>query len=285
MLRRARHVSVRSATASPEWAVRSYANLSGDVVRLRFNAVLRLASDQSAYPIMVQVAVLLSEGDRALSPVSSEAARLAELQAVLVELIGGQAILAGTVADAQAWRFVLYASETAWLSEFEARFRAAASDHEIDIGIRKDKRWRAFRELSPKARNRRRDQVVAFCVLPLIGALPGARYGIGWAVMGAAAILAWMILLPLARRKTDLLAAQLARPARAFACCAYVFATIFFGALALWWHPSSPWACTGGASGLGVVITAVLWPAQRKFYDRMRRRAAIRPPTGPAVSQ
>jgi hypothetical protein len=259
--------------------------LSGDVVQLRFNARLRRASDQSAYPIMVQVAVPLTEGDRALFPVSGEAGRLAELHAALVELIGSQAVLAGTVADAQAWRFVLYASGTAWLPEFETRFRAATSDHEIGIGVRKDKRWRVFRELCPKARNRKRDQVIAFCIFPLIGALPGARYGIGWAGVGAAAILAWMILLPLARRKTDLLAAQLAHPARAFAYFAYVFATIFFVALALWWHPNSPWACAGGACALGVVITAALWPAQRKFYDRMRRRAAIRPPTGPAVPQ
>jgi hypothetical protein len=276
---RARHPSVRSAEGRPAWATGSHANLSGDVVQLRFNAGLRRASDRSAYSVMVQVAVPLTEVDRALFPVSGEAARLAELQAALVELTGGQAVLAGTVADSQAWRFVLYASGTAWLPEFEARFRAAASDHEISIGVRKDKRWRVFRELCPKARNRRRDQVTAFCVVPLIGAAPGARYGIGWAGAGVAAILAWMIVLPLARRKTDLLAAQLTHPARAFAYFAYAFATIFFGPLALWWHPGSPWACAGGACALGAVITAALWPAQRTFYDRMRRRAAIRPPT------
>lgn len=285
MLRRARHLSVRSAAASPAWATSFYANLSGDVVQLRFNAGLRRASDRSAYPILVQVAVPLTEGDRALFPVSGEAARLAELLATLVKLIGSQAVLAGTAADAQAWRFVLYASETAWLPEFGARFRAAVSDHEVSIGVRKDKRWRVFRELCPKARNRKRDQVIAYCVVPLIGALPGGRYGIGWAGVGVAAILAWMILLPLARRTTDLLAAQLAHPAWAFACFAYVFATILFGPLALWWHPGSPWACAGGACALGVVITAALWPAQRKFYDRMRRKAAIRPPAGPAVPQ
>jgi hypothetical protein len=259
--------------------------LSGDVVQVRFNAGLRRASDRSAYPVMVQVAVPLTEGDRGLFPVSGEAARLAELQAALVELIGSQAVLAGTVADAHAWRFVLYASGTAWLPEFEARFRAASSDHEIAIGVGKDKHWRAFRELRPKLRNRKRDQVIAYCVVTLLGALPGARYGIGWAGVGIAAILAWAILLPLARRKTDLLAAQLAHPAWAFACFAYAFATIFFGPLALWWHPGSPWACAGVACALGVVTTAALWPAQRKFCDRMRRRAAVRPPAGPAVPQ
>ena len=198
---------------------------------------------------------------------------------------GSQAVLAGTAADAQAWRFVLYASETAWLSEFEARFRAAASDHEVRIGVRKDKRWRVFRELCPKARNRKRDLVIVCCVLPLIGALPGARYGIGWAGAGAAAVLAWLILLPLTLRETGLLAAQLAHPAISFACFAYVFATILFGVLAIAWHPSSPWVCAGGAYALGLVITAAFWPAQRKFYDRMRKRAAIRSSTGPAGLQ
>jgi hypothetical protein len=179
----------------------------------------------------------------------------------------------------------LYASDTAWLPDLDARFRAAASDHEVGIGVRKDKRWHVFRELCPKVRNRKRDLALLFCVLPLIGAVPGAWYGVDWAGVGVAAILAWMIVLPLAGRKTDLLAAQLAHPAAAFALFAYVFATIFFGALALWWHPISPWACAGGACALGAVITAAIWPAQRKFYDRMRRRAGLRPPTGPAVPQ
>jgi hypothetical protein len=259
--------------------------LSGDVVQLRFNARLRRASDQSAYPIMVEVVVPLTESDRALSPVSGEAARLGELDAALADLIGSHAVLTGTVADAQAWRFVLYAGETAWLTEFEVRFRAIASDHEVGIGVRKDKRWHVFRELCPKARNRKRDLVIVFCVVPLIGALPGVRYGIGWAGAGVAAVLAWMTLLPLARRKTDLLAAQLAHPAMAFGFFAYVFATIFFGVLALWWHPISPWACAGVACALGVAITAALWPAQRRFYDRMRRRAGVMAPTGPTVAE
>ena len=281
----ATHLTVRSAASSPEWATRSHALFSGDVRQLRFNARLRRASDRPAYPIMVQVAVPLTESDRALFPVAGEATRLGELRAALVELIGSHAVLAGTVADAQAWRFVLYASETAWLSEFEARFRAAASDHEVGIGVRQDKRWHVFRELCPKVRNRKRDQVIAYCVVPLIGAVPGAWYGIGWAAVGVAAILAWMILLQLAGRKTDLLAAQVAHPARAFAFFAYVLATISFGGLALWWHPHSPWACAGGACALGAVITAAVWPAQRKFYDRMRRRVGLRAPTGPAVPQ
>lgn len=281
----ARHLSVRSAAASPEWATRSYAKFSGDIVQLRFNGRLRRTSDRSAYPVMVQVAVLLSESDRAHFPVSAEAGRFAELQATLTELAGSQAVLAGTAADAQAWRFVLYTSETGWLPEFDARFRSAASDHEVRIGIRKDKRWRVFRELCPKTRNRKRDLVIVFCTVPLLGALAGARYGIGWAGVGVAAVLVWMVLLPLTLRKTGLLAAQLAHPVIAFACFSYMFATILFGVLAIAWHPSSPWVCAAGAYALGVVITAAVWPAQRKFYDRMRKRAAISAPTGPAAPQ
>lgn len=275
---------MRSAAADPKWVTGTHSTLGGDVVQLRFNAKLREASDQSAYPVMVQVDVPLTESDRAFFPVSGEAGRLAELQAALVELSGSQAVLAGTAADARAWRFVLYAGDTAWLPEFEAGFRAAASDHGVGIRVREDKRWSVFRELCPKARNHRRDAVIAFCVLPLIGALPGVRYGISWAGVGVTAILAWMILLSLGR-KAKLLTAQLAHPAAAFACFAYIFATIFFPPLALWWHPSSPWACAGGACALGVAITAAVWPAQRKYNDRMRRRAALTSPAEAAGPQ
>ncbi len=271
-----------SAAASPEWIARSDALVSGDVTQRRFNAALRHASDRAAYPILVQVVVPLTESDRALSPVSGESGRLAELQAALAGSMGDRGVLAGTVADSRAWQFILYTGETSWLPAFEAQFRAAASDHQAGMGVREDKRWRVFRELCPPVRNRRRDRVLAWCVLPLFGAL-GTRYGIVWGVAGVAAILAWM--LPLALNKTDLLAAQLAHPARAFAFVAYLLATIAFGGLALFWGPGSPWIRVAGPIVVGVIVTAACWPAQRKFYARMRARAAMRAPQGPAGPQ
>lgn len=283
MLGRVKARNVRSAAASPEWVARSYALLNGDVAQRRFNAALRRASDRAAYPIQVQVGVRLTEDDRARFPISGESDRFSELQAALVELIGDRGVLAGTIADAQGWAFILYTGDTAWLSAFEAEFRAAASDHQVGFVVGEDKRWRVFRELCPPVPNLRRDRALVLFVVPLIGALAG-RYGIAWAGAGVAAILAWMILLALNRKK-DLLAAQLAHPARAFAFFAYVLATLFFGLAALLWHPRSPWVCAAAAGVLGVVVTAAVWPAQRKFYARMRARAAMMPPQGPAVSQ
>src|ERR1700680_442439 len=266
VLGRVRTLNVLSAAASPEWVTRSYPLLSGDVAQRRFNAALRRTSDRAAYPIQVQVGVLLTEDDRARFPVSGESDRLSELQAVLVELIGDRGVLAGTIADAQGWAFILYTGDTAWLPACEAQFRAAASDHQVGFVVREDKRWRVFRELGPQVRTPRRDRVVALFVILLLGALAG-RYGIAWAGAGVAAILAWII--PLALNKKDLLAAQLAHPAMAFAFFAYVLATVFFGVAAFVWHPGSPWACVVGARGLGVVLTAAVWPARRTFYARM----------------
>jgi hypothetical protein len=62
-------------------------------------------------------------------------ARLSELQATLAELIGDRGVLAGTVADAQGWVFILYTGDTAWLPAFEAQFRAAASDHQVGFVV------------------------------------------------------------------------------------------------------------------------------------------------------
>jgi hypothetical protein len=101
--------------------------------------------------------------------------------------------------------------------------------------------------------------------------------------LGVAAILAWLLALALSRR--DLLSAQLNHPARAFVFFAYVLATVFFPVLAVVWHPGSPWFCVVGACVLGVVLTVAVWPAQRRFYERMRRRAAMRPPAEPVHPQ
>ena len=267
---------MRSAAASPEWVSWSCVRLSGDVVRRRFNAKLRGAEDRTAYPILVVVAVPLNEADRGAASGLGESPRFGGLLDSLTEMIGDRAVLAGTTADSEAWVFFLYTARTGWLSEFEDRFRAAAGDHEVGFAVRDDQRWRAFRENCPPARDPRRDVVIALCLVPLIG-LAGFRYGPIWGAGAVAAILAWLV--PLARNRRDLISAGAANPRQAFAALAYVLATAVFGVQAMW-GMRSPWEDLATAIGLGAVVTTALWPAQRRFYERMRARAALRAPAG-----
>ncbi len=270
-----------SAAASPEWVGKTDYLLNGDVAQRRFNASLRHARDRMAFPILIVVAVPLTDGDRASFPIAAESSRFAELEAVITGLISGRGVLAGLAADSSAWLFFIYAGQTSWLADFEERFRAAASDHEVGIAVRDDKRWRAFGEHCPPVRSLRRDRIVTVCVVPLLG-LPGFRYGAAWGLGGVAANLAWVVpVLGLGRWSGALAAKLRQRPGWAFVLFVYLSAMAFLGLAELFWTPRQPLAAVVAAAGLGVAVTSALWPAQRRYYGRMRAREALRVPARP----
>src|SRR5262249_29387928 len=124
--------------------------------------------------------------------------------------------------------------------------------------------------------HRIRDGIVLL-VLPVIFALPAARYGIAWAAANFVAVAAWAVPAALLPRER-MLAAQLAHPARTFVMLAGVLGAGFFPTGAIPVHPASPWLCLAGATVLAIAVPAALWPAQLKFYARMRARDALRPP-------
>lgn len=191
MARGAGQLSVVSAAASPEWVDRTESLLNGEVAQRRFNARLRRAGDREAFPILIVIAVTLTDTDRASFPIAGQAPRFAELEAFIAERVAGRAVLAGVAADAEAWLFFLYAARTTWLPEFEDVFRSAASDHEVGFAVRDDPRWRAFEQHFSRTADAGRDRILLGFVILLLG-LAGFRYNPAWSLGGLAAYLVWM---------------------------------------------------------------------------------------------
>jgi len=265
--------SARAAAAHPQWRTLTKSLLNGDVSIAHFNAAFRTSRDRGAYPLLVRVLFPVTDQDRASYPVAAESPRVAELRDIIGILAADNAVLTGSSADSSHWLFVLYSAGTGWLTEFETAIRAAAADHQVSIGVSRDQRWKVYRELCPKARHPARDAILVYTMLPLLGALGGVRYGPAWAAGSAAAMLAWLVPLQLNRRK--LLSGQLAHPNLAAAASSYILATLFFPLAALIGHASAPAVTIAIAAGLGVLTTAIIWPAQRRFYARMRARAQL----------
>ena len=275
------HISVAEAAASPRWQSRAHFPLSGDVVTLRYNAALKRASDRSSYPALLTVRVETTAHDRASYPVAAESPRFAELGTTISDLAAGHGVLAASAASSSAWTFLVYVDSGSadWADSFAASVRSAASDHLVGFNVTRDSKWAAFGRLSPRTANPVAGAVVAFVALPLIGMVPAATYKPhwAWAIGGAVSMLAWLV--PLAAGRKHLLAAQLAHPAGAFAAFSYVLATVFFPVVVHVSNGAKVAVTVGISLGLSVALVGGFWPAQRRFYTRMRTRAQLEEPT------
>jgi hypothetical protein len=277
------NLTVLAAASSPAWVTAIRALLNADISTLCFNAALRKATDRSAYPIRITVAVALTDLDRAISPISGESERLSELRTVIAGLVSGHGALAGTYADSKAWLFTVYTGHTDWLGGFESAVRAELSDHQVGFAAHRDGRWRTYREFSKAAPSPARARIV-LGVFPLgIALITGSRYGAGWAAASGIAVLAWIAPVMFVRDRNRVLAAQMAHPGATFMIICAVFLTLFFPLGAFIVHPASPWICGAGAAVVAVALTGAMWPAQRRFYDRIQAQAALHPPADPPL--
>lgn len=278
--RRRRALLVAAARSSPVWQSSEFPLLSGDVVTRRVNTALRGAGDKASYPILVRVGVRPSDADRAMYPVIGESPRLAELTTTITDFVGDHGVLAAVAAGSKDWIFLIYTATTEWLRSFGAAVQSAVTDREVMFGANRDPRWRAFRDLQWAMPRRARDPLLVLAGVPLLFALFAARYGIAWAAGSFLAITAWVtpILIRLRRPggRDRLIAYQVAHPARAFVMAAAITSTLLFPLGVAVVHPSSPSVCAAGAAVLALAIVGALWPAQLRFYARMRARDDLR---------
>jgi len=272
-----------AAASSPVWVSATRSLLNGDISTICFNAAFRKATDRSAYPVRITVAVALTDLDRASSPISGDSERLPELRTVIAGLVSERGVLAGTQADSQGWLFIVYTGHTGWLGAFESAVRTELADHQVGFAAHQDGRWRTYREFSKAAPSPARVRLVLATVPLFIALISGSRYGIGWAAVSAVAVLAWIIPLLFVRDRNRVLAAQMTHPAATFVILCMVFLTLFFPLGAFIVHPASPWICAAGAAAVAVALTAGMWSAQRRFYARIRTQTALHPPADPSI--
>jgi hypothetical protein len=274
--------TVTSAAADPVWAKSSIGLLNGEVSTRRVNTALQAAADHKAYPLLITVGIPLTDTDRATYPVPGEADRLAVLSATVTSLVAGHGVLAASIADSSGWAFLIYTGSTEWLANFEGQMRSELADHVVVFRARRDPGWRAYRDLwrlAPRTLQAR-ERIVLVTLVPVLCAVPAARYGPAWVAVSFVSIEAWAVTVAFVPR-SRLIPAQLAHPGIAGLALAGVLWTVLFPLGAAMVHPASPWVCAAVAAAVAIAIIAAFWPAQRRYLAKMRASAALQVPGAP----
>jgi hypothetical protein len=278
----AARTTVASAAANPVWATSSIGRLNGDVSTRRVNTALQAADDHNAFPLLISVGIPLTDTDRATYPVSGEADRLAALTVTVTSLVAGHGVLAASIADSTGWVFMIYTGSTGWLADFETQMRSELADHGVAFRARRDPRWRAYRELwrlAPRTLQAR-ERIVLVTILPLLCAIPAARYGLAWVAASFVSIEAWAATVAFVPR-SRLIPAQLAHQGIASLALAGVLWTVLFPLGAALVHPASAWVCAAAAAVAAAGLILALWPAQRRYLATIRAAGALQPPATP----
>jgi hypothetical protein len=303
----AKTLTVETAAASPDWQVIPGAS-GAETVSCRLNSAFRRARDRSAYPVRVTASVRLHYVNSIGSPVLPYSADLAAVADAVIQAVAEGAapgvVLVAVITKLTSVEFVLYAEDERRAAEARQMVEAAAGGQPVTVQTGRDARWKGYRLLVRQGRQAR----IGLMLLPFFPLLAGAmvygHYGSWWglaeAIACAAWILPWYVLYwakrPARRRagapagraatepagKTDPASTrQRGRSAvggRMFALVAAVLTTLFFSLVALLAGAYlAPVVSLAVAAAAGLLLTAAVWPAQRRFTAMMRSR---QPPTG-----
>lgn len=111
-------------------------------------------------------------------------------------------------------------------------------------------------------------QVVLWTWPLLLAAIAWVRFGTAWGLLEGGGVYSWWLALIFGHAGA---AVWLRRhPNTAFALVTFVFTTLLFALPTLFFGMVLPvWWC--GAIGLsaGLIVTSLLWPAQRRFWARL----------------
>lgn len=297
----ARKLTVEAAAASPDWQVIPGAS-GAETVSCRLNSAFRRAGDRSAYPVRMTASVRLHHVNSVGSPVLPYPAELAAVaDAVIAAMAGGSApgvVLVAVVTKLTSVEFVLYAEDERRAAEARPLVEAAAGGHPVAVQTGPDARWKGYRLLIREGRQARLGLVLLPFFPLLAGGMVYSHYGPWWglgeAIACAAWILPWYVLYwakkPARRRAGAPPGRQATKPASTgprgrraipgwiFASVAAVLTTLFFSLVALIAGAYlAPVISLAVAAAAGLLLTAAVWPAQRRFTALMRSR---QPPAG-----
>jgi hypothetical protein len=287
--------TVAAAAAAPDWRDFTSADATPGT-RCRLNVAFRSARDRAAYP--VQLVALARPGplDRAgqgspLSAVGLAGITAAGARAVTAAAVPG-AVLVATSTSPTSAEFAIYAQDQAVAMAAGQVLRAALAGHRVTVHTTDDSRWRGYHRL---ARERRRGQLgqLLLALFPLLaGAMVLAHYGRWWALAELSACAAWawsLLILALVAHITGRRDRAPRVPAsshlsRMFVVFAWVFASVFFSIIALVAGPFLPAVAAAGlAVTAGLLVTALVWPAQRRYTAMVRSRLLAGSGGPPAV--
>ena len=303
MLVPAKKLTVEAAAASPDWQVIPGGD-GGETVSRRLNCAFRRARGRSAYPVRMTASVRLHHVNSVGSPVLPYPADLAAVADAVVQAVADGptpgVVLVAVITKLTSVEFVLYAEDERRVAEAHQLVQAAAGGHQVTVQTGRDARWKRYRLLVREGRQARLGLVLLPFFPLLAGAMVYAHYGPRWGLGEAAAcaawILPWYVLYWVKRPARRPAGAPARRPAaeptskgqrgrRApggwmFASVAAVLTTLLFSLVALLAGPYlAPVVSLAIAAAAGVLLTAAVWPAQRRYTALMRSR---QPPAGPA---
>jgi hypothetical protein len=286
MLARAKSLTVEAAVTSPDWQI---VQLTSTVPasRCRFNSAFRRARDRSAYPVRMTVSISPRYVNSIGSPVLPDPDDLAAIEAAGTGAATGmpaaEAVLVAVITGLTSVEFILYAVDNRRAAEAEQAVRAALERYPVATETSRDPRWKTYRMLVRERRRARPDLVVLPLFPLLAGAMVAARYGRWWGMGEAVACAAWIVpvavLAAISARKRVMgrarkrAARMPAHPGRAFTLAAGVFTSLFFGLIALLaglYLTAVESLAIAVAAGL--LVTAAVWPMQRRFDAMMRTR-------------
>jgi hypothetical protein len=117
---------------------------------VRFNMAFRDAVDRSHYGIRIGVAIPLRSPTEDGLPAEPEFTELAEIEEVLVSAASGHAVLVGVITTASMREFVLHASTSEWIADFDHTLQELVRSHEVQVMAQTDPRWETYFSFVPE---------------------------------------------------------------------------------------------------------------------------------------
>ncbi|HEY6274961.1 MAG TPA: hypothetical protein VIX86_01395, partial [Streptosporangiaceae bacterium] len=231
-----------------------------------------------------------SIGQPRLPPVSELAAIAAAGTGAVTGESAPGATLAAVITTLTSVEFVIYATGQQQAATAEQALRAGLAGYQVTARTGDDPRWQGYRLLVRERRRVRAGRVILALFPLLAGAMVNAHYGRWWGLAEVIACAGWAGLFLIPSRAASgggqrIPMARLFRSPRLgwlFVIFSGVFASLFFSIIALLaGRYLAAEVSLAIAVAAGLLVTAALWPAQRRFTAMMRSRLPAASDDGP----
>jgi hypothetical protein len=282
MAQRKGAANVLGAGLDPRW-LSGGASYKRQQVQYRYNKALRAASDKAAYPTWVEVTMPLRVPVRYGLVDQSDLNDVTAVEQIVTRDPAAGAVLAGQVTTAGSRTYLVYSADQGLAGEIDREIRERLGDRPVLVRSGQDPQWVMYRQWR-RLRRRTFVGIAVLVLLPLlVGGITAGRLGAAWGVaefvalaVGVAVLLAAMGSSRRERRRGSRAPGWLVNhPVWAFVVVSYVLATMvaIFPVITLGRALGGP-GCAVVAVIVGVVITAIVWPAQLRYYAELRARAS-----------
>jgi uncharacterized protein DUF695 len=276
--------NVLAAGLSPGWRAGG-ASFKRQPVQYRYNTALNAAVDKAAYPTWVEVTVPLRVPVRYGLVDRSDLADVTAVEQVVTRDPASGAVLAGQVTTIGSRTYLVYSADPGLAADIDRDLTARLGDRRALVRSGQDPQWAMYRQWR-RLRRRTFAGMAVLALMPLlVGGITAARLGAGWGLGEFVALLAGVAALLVVGRFSRRESTTSPRPGWlvnhpvwGFVLTSYVMsAMVFFFPVIIFGRALGGIGCAAVAVIAGVVITAVVWPAQLRYYAELRARAAELP--------